>query len=116
MTTICLSEDVIPMSEFRDNLAGFIKQTQETKRPMLITQNGHSAAVLMDSAVFDELQEKLNTLAVYEDILVSEGQSARGEMISSEDFEKELLSRQATRHTRQKSSGKHETEHMAVAV
>ena len=43
MTTIHLSEDVIPMSEFRDNLAGFIKQMQETKRPMLITQNGHPA-------------------------------------------------------------------------
>ena len=38
------SEDVIPFSECRNNLSTYIARVRETRRPVLITQNGRAAA------------------------------------------------------------------------
>src|SRR5438046_4352969 len=38
-------EDVKPLSEFRANVSRFIERVRKTKRPIVLTQRGHSAAV-----------------------------------------------------------------------
>jgi prevent-host-death family protein len=45
-----------------DALASFLKQVQETKRPLVITQHGKGAAVLLDVGEFEAMQEKLELL------------------------------------------------------
>ncbi len=62
MPTFQIADDVIPMSALRENLAGYVKQAQETKRPLLLTQNGRSAVVMMDATVFDSLREQLHKI------------------------------------------------------
>jgi len=52
------AEDVHPVSEFRSKAAGFITQVHNTKRPLVITQNGKSAAVLLDVTIYDSMVEK----------------------------------------------------------
>ena len=58
METIRFNEDVYPISEFRTNTAGLIDKIKNTKRPILLTQNGKGTAILLDVKAFDELIEK----------------------------------------------------------
>jgi len=43
-------------------MANFIKQIQDTKRPLVITQHGKGVAVLIDVNEFEAMQEKLELL------------------------------------------------------
>jgi antitoxin YefM len=40
-------------------MATYIKQIHDTKRPLIITQRGKSVAVLIDTQVFEAIQEKI---------------------------------------------------------
>lgn len=100
------NEDILPLSEFRSNLAGCIARTRETGRPIVVTQNGRTAGVFVNASIWDEMQERLEKAEAYEDLLVAEGEADRGEAVSLEDFEKEILSRRAreVRRTKSKTS------------
>ena len=50
-------------------------QVQATGRPVILTQHGRSAAVLLDVSVYEEL---LDELALLRDIKTAEGQVAKG--------------------------------------
>jgi prevent-host-death family protein len=97
------NEDILPLSEFRSNLAGYITQTRETGRPIIVTQNGRTAGVFVNASTWDEIQEKLEKMEAYEDLLVAEGEADRGEVVSIEDFEKEILARRAKEGRKAKS-------------
>jgi len=97
------NEDILPLSEFRSNLAGYIAQTRETGRPVIVTQNGRTAGVFVNASTWDEIQEKLDKLEAYEDILVAEGEADRGEVVSLEEFEKEIRLRRAKEDRKAKS-------------
>ena len=117
MPTFQIADDVIPMSALRENLAGYVKQAQETKRPLLLTQNGRSAVVMMDATVFDSLREQLHKLSVYEDLLVSEGQLQRGETLTTEELERELEADERNWEVpRRRPTRKSKTARLAVAV
>ena len=90
MTAMRFSEDVRPVSEFRANAAAFIEQIQTTRRPILLTQHGRGAAVLLDVTEYERLVERAELL---EDIRVAEEQIARGEGIEHEEVERRLLAR-----------------------
>lgn len=75
MVSIRFSEDIRPLSEFRANAAAFIEQVQATHRPIVLTQHGRSAAVLLDVAEYERLVERAEVL---EDIRLAEEQIARG--------------------------------------
>lgn len=49
-----LDTDVIPFSEYRKNLSSFFKQTSETHRPILVTQNGRAATIVMNVSDFED--------------------------------------------------------------
>ena len=79
------NDDILPLSEFRSNLAGYITQTRETGRPIIVTQNGRTAGVFVNASTWDEIQEKLEKLEAYEDLLAAEGEADRGEVYTSDD-------------------------------
>jgi prevent-host-death family protein len=78
MLRIHLAEDIRPLSEFRAGAAECIAQVRASKRPLVITQRGKSAAVLLAVEVYEDLIERLELI---EDIRVAEEQLARGEGI-----------------------------------
>lgn len=90
MASIRFSEDIRSLSEFRANTAGFIKQVQSTRRPLVLTQHGRGAAVLLDLAEYERLAERAEVL---EDIRVAEEQFARGEGIEHEEAKRRVLAR-----------------------
>lgn len=53
------ARDVYPISQLKSNASKLISHLAEQKRPVLITQNGHSVGVLLDPAIFDALLEEL---------------------------------------------------------
>jgi antitoxin YefM len=90
MGSIRFSEDVRPLSEFRANAAAFVEQVQTTHRPIVLTQRGRSAAVLLDVGEYERLVERVEVL---DDIRVAEEQIARGEGIEHEKAKAEVLAR-----------------------
>lgn len=90
MARVRFSEDVRPVSEFRANTASFIEQVQSSRRPILLTQHGRGAAVLVNVAEYERLVERAEVL---EDIRVAEEQIARGEGIEHEDAKQQVLAR-----------------------
>ena len=86
--SINLTEDVIPLSEFRSTIADCFARTRKTHRPLLVTQNGRSASVVLAVSDFQRMRE---TIELIEDVRAAEGEIERGEEISQDEFERELL-------------------------
>lgn len=52
-----LTEDIIPFSEYRNNLAHCFDRVNETHRPLIVTRKGRADAVLVSAADFDPLMD-----------------------------------------------------------
>jgi prevent-host-death family protein len=57
VTSFRFSEDIRSLSEFRANTATFIAQVQTTRRPLVLTQHGRGAAVLLAVDEYERLVE-----------------------------------------------------------
>jgi prevent-host-death family protein len=77
MPRIRPSTDVRPVTEFRANTSAFLDQVQSTKRPVVLTQHGRSAAVLMDVGTYEDL---IDELALLRDIQTAEAQIDAGQV------------------------------------
>ena len=88
MSKVRVDEDIRPLSEFRAGVASFVRQIQETRRPMVLTQRGRGVAVLMNVHEFESMQERLELL---EDIYRAEEQLAEGEGVPHEEARKRVL-------------------------
>ena len=84
------SQDVQPLSAFRQNAAGFLDQIRLTRRPLLLTQHGKSAAVVLDIEQYEELIDEIELIR---DIRQAKEELARGEGIPHEDVVAELRER-----------------------
>ena len=52
-----LTEDIMPFSACRNNLAGCFSRVRETHRPLIVTQNGRASTVLISAEDFDPLMD-----------------------------------------------------------
>ena len=55
MRILSISNDIIPIGEFKTKIAKWFKSIQETGQPLIITQNGRPAGVLLSPQEYDEL-------------------------------------------------------------
>jgi antitoxin YefM len=90
MARLILDEDVKPLSEFRANVTTCIAQVRKTKRPVVITHHGKSAAVLLDVSEYEGLMQKMEVL---EDIRLAEIQLSQGKGVPHDTALKKVLSR-----------------------
>ena len=88
MQRLRIDQDIRSMSEFRTGIASFLKQVHDTKRPLIITQHGKGAAVLLDVGEYEAMQEKLELL---KDIQTSIGQIENGKNIGHNDAKEMIL-------------------------
>jgi prevent-host-death family protein len=58
MRRVRVSEDIVPVSEFKAQAANWLKRVADTGQPVVITQNGKAAAVLLSPTEFDRLMER----------------------------------------------------------
>jgi prevent-host-death family protein len=84
------NSDIKPVSEFRANAAELIEQVKTSGRPLVLTQRGHSAAVLLDVEEYERMVEEIELLS---DVRTSLQQLEAGEAVSNRDAKAELRRR-----------------------
>ncbi|MBN2103902.1 type II toxin-antitoxin system Phd/YefM family antitoxin [bacterium] len=52
-------KNIKPLTEFRNHIKDYIKELQTNKNPIILTQHGKSAAVLLDPYKFQEIQDQI---------------------------------------------------------
>ena len=87
MRPVQLSEDILPVGEFKAHLAQVLTKLRESDRPIVITQNGKPAAVMVSPKEFDRLLERERFIdAIREGLSDSEA----GRQISDKDLDRQL--------------------------
>jgi antitoxin YefM len=87
MRNIVVSSDIIPVGEFKSSLAKYLKEIQEKKNSLIITQNGKPAGVLISPSEFDELRQ---TKLFIDSISRGLSDSEKGEKYTTSKLKKEL--------------------------
>lgn len=84
---ISLSNDIEPLSEFRKKSADFVKRLKKEKNPIVLTQHGKSAAVLLDVTEYERISKKMEML---EDLLEAKQQVEQGNTLNMKDAKKRI--------------------------
>lgn len=88
MKRINLSQDIKSLSDFRANAASYVQNIKRTRRPMVITQNGRSSAVVIDVDEYESLLEKIELL---QDVQIARQQLAQGKGIDQKSAKEMIL-------------------------
>ncbi|HBF12213.1 MAG TPA: prevent-host-death protein [Deltaproteobacteria bacterium] len=78
------NQDIIPVTELMHEAGKVIKKIRQTRRPVLITQNGRAAMVCMD---VEEYQQQMKKLEFIDAILLGEKAFSQGDFLEWKDFE-----------------------------
>jgi len=78
MARVKLTEDLTPISDFRVRTAEIVAKVKKTKRPVILTQRGRSAAVLEDVHEYERKTERLELL---EAVLAGLRAAEKGEVV-----------------------------------
>lgn len=65
-----VSENFVPISEFKAQAAEWLRKVGDTGAPVVVTQNGRPAGVLLSPRAFDELTEQARFVAAVEEGLL----------------------------------------------
>ena len=87
MRNIEVASDIIPVGEFKSSLAKYLKEIQEKKNSLIITQNGKPAGVLISPSEFDELRQ---TKLFIDSISRGLSDSEKGKKYTSSQLKKEI--------------------------
>ena len=63
MRTLQVSRDIVPMAELKAQTSKIFRKMHDDQRPIVVTQNGRPACVLLTPAEFDRMQEQARFLA-----------------------------------------------------
>jgi prevent-host-death family protein len=58
MKPINISKNIVSLSDFKNKASRMLHEVQSSHRPLVITQNGKAAAVLISPSDFDLLTEQ----------------------------------------------------------
>lgn len=92
MPSLRPTTDVRPVTEFRANTSAIIEQMHATKRPVILTQHGRSAAVLLDPVVYERLVDEIELLR---DLATAESQIAEGRTIPHDEVVRRMRAKYA---------------------
>jgi prevent-host-death family protein len=67
MRSLRVSEDIVPVSDFKAQASEWLRRIGESGHPLVITQNGKPAAVLLSPQAFDELMDRIHFTAAVEE-------------------------------------------------
>jgi len=82
--------DIKPVSEFRARAAEMIEQVRATRRPLVLTQRGHSTAVVLGVADYEDIVEEIELLR---DVCKAVRQLEAGKGLSNRQAKAELRGR-----------------------
>ena len=85
--TISITEDIRPITDLKRHSREILDQIHETQRPIVLTVNGRTAAVMMDPEVFEKRQQAFETLSKLNE---AESDISAGKTRSAKTFFKEF--------------------------
>ncbi len=88
--TLNLETDIQPISEFRANTSAALEQVRTSGRPLVLTQRGKSAAVVLEVGAYQALIDEVEALR---DVQRALSESAAGKVTHHEDAKVLLLGR-----------------------
>ena len=87
MKRMKVARDIVPMADFKVHASRYLRDLHANHRPLIITQNGKPAAVVMTPEEFDRLcYEREFVASVREGLADAEA----GRVLSSEELERRL--------------------------
>ena len=88
-----VSENIIPVSEFKSNAAKWLRHVSTSRETLIITQKGKAAGVLLSPEAFDELTQRLRfTQAVEEGLADAENGRVSSHESVAWEMKKRLVS------------------------
>ena len=87
MKPIHVSKDIVSLSNFKNHAAKLLRQVRTCQRPVIITQNGKPAGVIISPAEFDYLAEKNRFIRAINSGLTDVTQ---GRVLTDEELDKAL--------------------------
>ena len=60
MSALQITEDIFSLSELKTRTSKVLRQLRDNGRPMIITQNGKPAAVLITPEIFDKVSRHIH--------------------------------------------------------
>ena len=84
-----LKEDIKPISYIKTNAAQMLKRVNETRNPIVITQNGEARAVLLDT---ESYQEMLSAISILKLLSQSEKEIEDGKIVKDDEVFRDLRS------------------------
>lgn len=87
MKPLILSEDVLPIGEFKTQASRVLRKLQSSGRPVVITQNGRPAGVLITPQEFDQMHERERFMAAVKEGLAD---VEAGRLLTSEEVKRQL--------------------------
>jgi prevent-host-death family protein len=87
MKPITISKNIVSLSDFKNKASRMLHEVQSSHRPLVITQNGKAAAVLISPADFDLLTEQVRFVDAVQKGLTD---VQHGRVLPDEDLDKEL--------------------------
>jgi len=94
MKTISISNDIVPIAEFKTSISKWFKSLQSTGHPVIITQNGKPAGVLLSPNDYDDLVYRKSFL---ESVDRGMSDADSGRTYSTEEIKAKLAARRNKR-------------------
>lgn len=90
MHPVRVSENFVPVSEFKARAAEWLRKIGEGGAPLVVTQNGRPAGVLLSPEAFDELTDRARFVAAVNEGLAD---AKAGRVHSTASVEKRMAAR-----------------------
>lgn len=97
MKEISVTNDIVPVGQFKSGLAKYLKEIQLKRNSLIITQNGKPAGVLISPSEFDELRQ---TRLLIDSISRGLSDSEKGEVFSTSQLKSELRKRRTGKESK----------------
>jgi prevent-host-death family protein len=92
MKTLSISNDIVPIAEFKAGISKWFKSIQNAGHPLIITQNGRPAGVLLSPSDYDELVYKKSFL---DSIGRGMANAESGKVYSTQELKAALIERRS---------------------
>lgn len=81
-----ITRDISPLTEFKRDSARMIARMKETGQPQILTVNGRPSVVMMDAAVWQDMQDQLDHAETIAGIRKGLAQARAGEGVEAAQF------------------------------
>ncbi|MEJ2050415.1 MAG: type II toxin-antitoxin system Phd/YefM family antitoxin [Calditrichota bacterium] len=87
MKDLNISNDIVPVAEFKSSISKWLKNVKSTGQPLVITQNGKPAGVLLSPEEYDDL---VYTRRFLESVSRGLDDIEQGQTYSAKDLKEEI--------------------------